>query len=126
MLFRGDKQTYKIQKVGQSKVGNQATAKKLEMLLSGGNKTCPYVVSNQLLLPQNFYLKNYSSNLIVNAWDVHGILVTPVPNCSSGGFYAFGDWSKKDKNWSKIESMVEKGELLVSDSSLNIYFKPKI
>jgi hypothetical protein len=120
---KGDSYSYLIQEKGQSNIGNPNVAKKLVMLL-GSSDQCSVVYSNRLLLLNNFFLRDHVDKLDINAWDVKGVIGRVDRSCSMGSYLAFGEWSKRDVNWSVVEAMVLDGQLIISDSALGIYFWP--
>ena len=123
-VFKTNDSVYGIQTAGQSKLGPVLVAEKIDELLSDSSGSCPYLVTNDLMLPHNFILKDYSMNIIANAWDVNGVLDASIPSCPTGGYYYFGHWSRNDPNWDKIYALVDDGVLSVSDLSLRIFFRP--
>lgn len=125
MIFRGDNLLHNYQERGQSLIGPKNVAIKINQLLSPkSDDNCPYLVTNHLMLPHNYHLRDFKNKIIDTPSDVNGILSHEVPKCSGGGYIYFGPWSKNDPNWHIISKKIKELELIVSDSKNNIYYRP--
>ena len=114
-----------FQRLGELEIGPVDAALELSYLLgSDESERCPYLVTNDLLIRHNFYLKSYAAKILDVPASVESLLSDEVPKCVNGGFFYFGSWSKNDPTWHLLMEKADTGEIWPVDPDLGVYRRP--
>lgn len=122
---RGDSTIYTIQARGQEEIGRADIALRMNALLNDTDP-CTVLVTNRLMLPLNYHLRNHRDRMIADAWGRQDLLeLHRDHSCSSGRYLIFGEWSLSlgdDETSRDVQELIDLGRIIEIDRLMRIYF----
>ncbi|WP_421853407.1 hypothetical protein [Marinomonas sp.] len=87
----------KVQRDGQSKIGNMDVGKKIRDLVVG-KANCVKIISIDIPLTYNYYTRSFRERFIYGQYSKD----TLIHSCKDGRYFVFGQWEVDGKDWANI------------------------